>query len=214
LWSFKKEKRQKMSNKGVWVGVVSAIALGGIATGAYFWLRKREKDSSTDMDMDIGDGTEGTRPSTGGTGSTRPSTSTSTRPSTTSPSQVAVLDSVAKNLQSEFGTEKRNFYGTLADGSQYVFVTSGKFSAYFYNNGRILVQTDENKMIYKGNYSDGGKSISITEGLNKGKRFKNTSVVENLRNSLKDYSNFVNLQIVSESFVEPKMSNYSSPFEF
>ena len=195
-----------MSSKGLWVGVASAVVLGGIATGAYFWLRNRAKkdDESTSMPSDpIISGVSGS----GGSGS-------SNSGSNNSPSAISennILDLVAENLKKEVGGDKERFFRTLSDGSKYVFVTTGRYQAAFYNNGRINLYDKVNKeIIYKGNYSNGGKSISVTEGLNKGKTFKNDSIIENLRNSLKQYSNFAEENLV----FEPKMGVFSTPFQF
>jgi hypothetical protein len=55
----------------------------------------------------------------------------------------------------------------------------------FFDNGRYWISNEAGTNIQKGNYYSGGRVLSPTDGINKGKQFKNGSVWTNAQNAIK-----------------------------
>lgn len=179
-----------MRDKGLLIGIGTALALGAVGLGVYFGLLKKDKKSNDDDDEIPDSFLVGSSGSSGGGSNSSKGDSNYGSGSPTkneiSTQEHQEHDLVAENLSKEIGIDKYKFYFTNPDGSKASFVTFENYRANFFNNGRIYVfRKDSGKVIYKGNYSNGGKKITITEGLNKGKTFTNSSLLVNLRNTLK-----------------------------
>lgn len=71
---------------------------------------------------------------------------------------------------------KKNLGGKYEKDTATAKFNDGKNSATFYTNDRVIIFDDKGKVIMRGNYSDGGKKISIE----KGKQVDNNSVWANL----------------------------------
>lgn len=62
---------------------------------------------------------------------------------------------------------------------------SYKYVARYYNNGRVVFYIHgKSSVLSKGNYSNGGKRIVITEGRRKGSTFTNSSLLKNMQNAI------------------------------
>lgn len=241
-----------MANKGLLVGIGTALALGAVGLGVYFGLVKKDKKEE--------------EPESGG-GDIVPDLPSLPSSNTSSPfrneqegnafrlwmsinypnyryngnkldvtgshnnaiirdayskygaeyeasKSIKLNDAVAENLGKELGTNKSKFYTSLSDGSKVVLVLFGnnnKYRAVFYDNGRVWVSENNpsNKNVYKGNYTLGGKKITITEGLNRGKTYNAPSVLDNLKVSIANYSNFVKPTDVADDVIMNSSASFS-----
>lgn len=84
--------------------------------------------------------------------------------------------------------EKANLnYSKPSDGSVRVVFNRGnyKYVARWYPNGRVVFYINgKQEHLSKGNYSDGGKKIVITEGRRNGSTFNNSSILTNMQNAI------------------------------
>jgi hypothetical protein len=94
--------------------------------------------------------------------------------------------SVKANLESAGITYQMVDTNTQYPNIRVVFMRgSYKYVARFYNNGRVVFYIHgKSNFLSKGNYSNGGKKIVITEGRREGSTFSNSDLLKNMQNAI------------------------------
>lgn len=102
-------------------------------------------------------------------------------------------------------------------------INTNNFRIVFYNNGRFIVYkilSNGVKEVNRGNYRDLGNVFEITQGFGKGQKIVGTSsnLLSTIKSLVTGFQNANDLVVEElgyvDPFLDPKMSNYSSPFEF
>lgn len=134
-----------------------------------------------------------------------------------------------RKLAQRIADNTGNIFDTMnkylgADFVQYEFeVNANKFRIVFYKNGRFIMYkllSNGVKEVNRGNYRDLGNIFEITEGFGKGQKIVGTqsNLLSTIKSLVTGFSGANGLSVVDvknvDPFFDPKMSNYSSPFEF
>jgi len=149
-----------------------------------------------------------------------PSTSTfGTATPVTSDDLFKIANNIASNTGNWFDVAASYLGDNIAF---YNFDDAGiKYQIVFYNNGRFIVYKIVNnktdKIVSRGNYRNLGKVFEITEGFQKGAKIvgTDTNLIGRIKQLVGGYKGFLEAEISNiDPFLEPKMSNYSSRYEF